>query len=495
MSEDLRQLQGRPPEGTALETALKVTNQIPVDPDTPKVSEKERYFTAASDPSQESAVLKARLSPGLVIQGPPGTGKSQTIVNMVGDCIGRGESVLVVCQKLPALQVVAKRLQAEGLSDRFFLITNVNADRRPTLQALRQQLQQAFAQNASDQQARQRAREALAARIEAVQEEIDEHHQVLHRTDWATGLSYRALIGELLAIEDAGPVKDTPRLRALLGTLDRAQLSAVEEACGPLAPLWLEARYESSALACLTPFGSDSALIAELARHLQDFVEKETKRDEVIERTHAAFDIDDPAPHRGWLDKHGRMFRDMDVAVRRNLAQWYNLFNSAASATPGGHDALGDIKSLEKKLAVLDADHHDAALFVPLFELSLAALSECLMHVHKACTPLSILSWLNFSRISSRRRVRKFLPSLASMPPSSECLSCAMQPPSKKSCDRCATSFALSRRRLTTTLACSAALRCAMPGGWRLNCLTFCDLLQRPPKPPRRVPAAAMRKT
>lgn len=109
VSEDLRQLQGRPPEGTALDTALRVKNEIPPNPDPPEVSEQCRFFTAESDPSQEAAVLKARQGPGLVIEGPPGTGKSQTIVNMVGDCIGRRETVLIVCQKLPALQVVAKK--------------------------------------------------------------------------------------------------------------------------------------------------------------------------------------------------------------------------------------------------------------------------------------------------------------------------------------------------------------------------------------------------
>ena len=65
------------------------------------------------------------MSPGLLIEGPPGTGKSQTIVNMVADAIGRGERVLIVCQKQAALKVVQKRLGAEGLGERLFAVVDI----------------------------------------------------------------------------------------------------------------------------------------------------------------------------------------------------------------------------------------------------------------------------------------------------------------------------------------------------------------------------------
>ena len=60
-------------------------------------------------------MLAARQAPGLRLEGPPGTGKSQTIVNIITDCLGRGESVMLVCEKQVALEVVYKRLRAEGL--------------------------------------------------------------------------------------------------------------------------------------------------------------------------------------------------------------------------------------------------------------------------------------------------------------------------------------------------------------------------------------------
>ncbi|WP_426773064.1 AAA domain-containing protein, partial [Pseudomonas aeruginosa] len=92
IGEDLRQLKSLPPSGTGLETALRLReNGEPEARESPP--ELQRYFTVASDPSQEAAVLQARQSPGLLVEGPPGTGKSQTIVNMVADAIGRQRSL------------------------------------------------------------------------------------------------------------------------------------------------------------------------------------------------------------------------------------------------------------------------------------------------------------------------------------------------------------------------------------------------------------------
>ncbi|MGH8057081.1 MAG: AAA domain-containing protein [Candidatus Entotheonellia bacterium] len=409
ISEDLRQLQGRPPEGTALEAALRVNNELPPDHDLPEVSEQGRFFTAESDPSQEAAVLKARQWPGLVIEGPPGTGKSQTIVNMVGDCIGRRETVLIVCQKLPALQVVAKRLQAEGLSDRFFMITDVNKERQPIVQALKQQLQNVFTENNDFLQATRKQREDLAARIEIVQREIDEHHQALHQSDEETGLSYRTLIGELLAIEASGPFADTPALRGLLGTVDRRQLSAIEEACSPLSPLWLAAHYENSALAILKPFSSDAALIEDFTRGFRKFLESEEARDQVNRQTPQAFDVDDTGPHRAWLDEHTRLFRTMDPATRQNLAKWFDVFNATGTETSRGQEAIDALEALEERLGELNLSHHDADLFSVLAELPVTTLRQWLVLAQKACTPSSFLSWLNPVRLSNRRKLRKIL--------------------------------------------------------------------------------------
>ena len=45
------------------------------------------------------------------MKGPPGTGKSQTIANIIAECIANGKSVLFVSDKMAALEVVYKRLK------------------------------------------------------------------------------------------------------------------------------------------------------------------------------------------------------------------------------------------------------------------------------------------------------------------------------------------------------------------------------------------------
>ena len=70
-----------------------------------------------ADSSQHSALIDALDGKNLIIEGPPGTGKSQTITNLIAAAIGQGKKVLFVAEKLAALEVVKRRLDAAGLGD------------------------------------------------------------------------------------------------------------------------------------------------------------------------------------------------------------------------------------------------------------------------------------------------------------------------------------------------------------------------------------------
>ena len=120
--------------------------------------------------------LGGRIPRGVLMVGPPGTGKSQTIVNMVADAIGRQRSLLIVCQKHAALEGVHKRLVAEGLGQRIVMLNDVNRDREPVIRNIREQLEALFA-DAGGAQGWERQRERLAARIEALEGELDRYHQ------------------------------------------------------------------------------------------------------------------------------------------------------------------------------------------------------------------------------------------------------------------------------------------------------------------------------
>ncbi len=70
----------------------------------------------AADSSQIAAICSATAGATFVLQGPPGTGKSQTIANLLAECLARGKRVLFIAEKSAALEVVSERLRKSGLS-------------------------------------------------------------------------------------------------------------------------------------------------------------------------------------------------------------------------------------------------------------------------------------------------------------------------------------------------------------------------------------------
>jgi hypothetical protein len=104
-----------------------------------RVFAEERLVTGA-DPCQSRAVKLARTNRGLVIHGPPGTGKSQTITNIIGDHISRGQRVLLVCDKRTALDVVMNRLDGLGLGQLCATVHDAQRDQRELYKSIREQL-------------------------------------------------------------------------------------------------------------------------------------------------------------------------------------------------------------------------------------------------------------------------------------------------------------------------------------------------------------------
>lgn len=69
----------------------------------------------SADGSQMVAIQAAAEGQSFVMHGPPGTGKSQTITNMIANALYQGKTVLFLAKKMPALEVVQKRLEEIGL--------------------------------------------------------------------------------------------------------------------------------------------------------------------------------------------------------------------------------------------------------------------------------------------------------------------------------------------------------------------------------------------
>jgi very-short-patch-repair endonuclease len=95
------------------------------------------FAPLSADSSQLSAVLAAAKGKNFVLFGPPGTGKSQTITNMIAQCLAEKKTVLFVAQKTAALEVVMRRLKEIGLQDHALEIHSAKAQKSVVLSQLR----------------------------------------------------------------------------------------------------------------------------------------------------------------------------------------------------------------------------------------------------------------------------------------------------------------------------------------------------------------------
>lgn len=407
VTEDIRQLKGKAPAGTSLETALRLSPPFE-RMSFAGIDENDRFFTAASDPSQEMAVLEARNRSGLLIEGPPGTGKSQSIVNMVSDAIGRGKTLLVVCQKQAALDVVRKRLIAEGLGDRIVMVTDENRDRQVVIRTIREQLDSLVGGAPRSDQWRP-DRQRMAAVIEALENALNQHQSRLYSTDESSSLSYRTILADLIAL-DSGKRSaiEVPQLRPLLDKLNVGDVSTLEELCGPLATLWLHSNFEGSSLAILRPFGTDSGMLAHFESDFGEFVQAEKSHGEVIEFTPTAAQLQEGEPYRKWLRTFGSRLRVLDEGALERLSRWIPFFRLPANE-PQVSGYLTELDQISEALRDLGTDAVDSLAKAAVVELGAEALEEWREVVDALSSQPSFFRRLSPLRWLMRYRLRSFI--------------------------------------------------------------------------------------
>lgn len=148
-----------------------------------------------ADSSQQEAIQAAKAGQSFVLQGPPGTGKSQTIANIIAECLGQGKTVLFVSEKMAALEVVRKRLQLAGLGEFLLDLHDTKQDKRAFVNELKQAVQQAQRvgwQVSSDTDWR-RESEALEAR----RDQLNTYVRQLHIKRFALDINVHEVYGRL----------------------------------------------------------------------------------------------------------------------------------------------------------------------------------------------------------------------------------------------------------------------------------------------------------
>ncbi|MBQ4826907.1 DUF3320 domain-containing protein [Leisingera sp. HS039] len=130
----VQHLVDNPTEPFLAEGAATLPSAVDVDR---RVAPRDLFTPLPADSSQLSAVLAAQEGHDFVLIGPPGTGKSQTIANIISQCLAVGKTVLFVAEKSAALDVVHRRLSAHGLGDAVLELHSNKADRKSVLDQLR----------------------------------------------------------------------------------------------------------------------------------------------------------------------------------------------------------------------------------------------------------------------------------------------------------------------------------------------------------------------
>ena len=82
-------------------------------PEPPEPGQDPRLYVAPANERQRQAITSAEQRSLTVVTGPPGTGKSQLIVNIVGNAILRGESVLIASRNNQAVDTISERFLSQ----------------------------------------------------------------------------------------------------------------------------------------------------------------------------------------------------------------------------------------------------------------------------------------------------------------------------------------------------------------------------------------------
>ncbi|MDE7208538.1 MAG: DUF4011 domain-containing protein, partial [Clostridia bacterium] len=155
-----------------------------------------QFNVVDADSSQIKAIEMAKAGESFVLQGPPGTGKSQTITNIIAECMGDGKKVLFVSEKLAALDVVYNKLKQAGLEDFCLQLHSHKANKRDFIQELCRTMRlnkSGVSSKASEEEDRLNKSHII----------LDNYVDVLHRPNDVIGKTLYELVEEVCACQNS----------------------------------------------------------------------------------------------------------------------------------------------------------------------------------------------------------------------------------------------------------------------------------------------------
>ncbi len=160
----------------------------------------ELHSVVDADSSQSEAIKMAKEGKSFVLQGPPGTGKSQTITNIIAECLFDGKTVLFVSEKLAALSVVYDKLKKAGLEEFCLEIHSHKSNKKQVIDELCHTLR---AQKSS---LSERAHRELEIKRKA-QTQLDTYAEELHKVRDGINKTLYGLYDEVSACRNAPDIE------------------------------------------------------------------------------------------------------------------------------------------------------------------------------------------------------------------------------------------------------------------------------------------------
>lgn len=164
----------------------------------------ELHNVVDADSSQIEAIEMAKAGVSFVLQGPPGTGKSQTITNIIAECISDGKKVLFVSEKQAALNVVYDKLRKAGLEDFCLELHSYKSNKKSVIENICKTLKtsKTTVSNKADQVVEAKAR---------CQKELDAYEAELHRPREVINMTLYQLYNAFAATRNAKDINVTIR--------------------------------------------------------------------------------------------------------------------------------------------------------------------------------------------------------------------------------------------------------------------------------------------
>ncbi|MCS6775374.1 MAG: AAA domain-containing protein [Chloroherpetonaceae bacterium] len=181
------------------------------------------YLVLDADSSQRRVVILASRGQSGVIQGPPGTGKSQTIANLIAQCVAEGRRVLFVAEKRAALDAVIKRLTQVGLGHLVLDLHDASTSRKEVMRRIGQTLEEIRNTPVLDGE-----EQRLHADLESSRTVLNRHAQRMNEKCRPVELSLHEILGRILRLPPEA--KTTLRLdNRILATLTPERLRTIHE--------------------------------------------------------------------------------------------------------------------------------------------------------------------------------------------------------------------------------------------------------------------------